>query len=110
MLYRMGRANCELGHYTEAELLLQACKAIRRSMQLDPCADVHGWLGVCLKSLGTYEDAEEFLRTSHKIYREMYGNEHKLTVRGVSRLANLYEAWNLPGKAEACRIRVVSFR
>lgn len=56
-------------------------------------------LGECLTRLGDYEKAEAHLLEAHAGLKGVLGDEHRVTVESVERLARLYERWGKPDRA-----------
>ena len=63
-------------------------------------ADGRSGLGQCLVALGRYEEAEPLLVDGFNQLKATLGPEHPDTRRALTRLVELYRAWNLPQKAE----------
>lgn len=84
------------GAYAEAEELLRECLAIRRK-SLPPThwhtAETRSVLGETLAALGRYPEAERQLLEAHPHLVAALGPTHRLTVRSLGRIADLYERW-----------------
>ena len=63
-------------------------------------------LAVCLTRMGRYADAEELLLEAHQILDAALGEQHDHTQTNISRLVELYEAWDEPAKAAEFRARL----
>ncbi len=61
--------------------------------------------GACLTQLERYEEAEAALQAAYQVLLAERGDEHKWTLRVGDRLADLYEAWGKPDKADEYRPR-----
>ena len=67
-------------------------------------AKTRGDLGDILIQLESYEEAEPLLLSSHELYLEGAGAEHRRTKNAAKRLVKLYDAWGRPRQAEAYRV------
>jgi len=61
--------------------------------------------GACLTELERYEEAEAALQAAYPVLRAERGDEHEWTTRVADRLADLYETWGKPDKADEYRPR-----
>ena len=99
----LGRIMIDQGHADDAEQPLRKALA----MLLDKAGENHhrtadgrSGLGQCLVALGRFEEAEPLLVDGFDKLKATLGPEHANTRRAKSRLVELYQAWNLPEKAE----------
>lgn len=70
----------------------------------------HSWialaentLGACLTQLNRYEEAETYLLDSWQVIEAQYDSTHEYTVKALSRLCELYDAWGKPEEAAEWR-------
>ncbi len=86
-------------------LLDEALPVLRDSPRRDPweLADAEGLLGAFLSRSGRYAEAEALLLPSYLAIRDLRGTSSADTERAVSRLVELYSAWDRPKKAAEYR-------
>jgi len=63
-------------------------------------------LGVCLRSMQRYEEAEPLLLLSHERHEASLPEGHAYRTEGIESLADLYEAWGQPDRAEEWRAKL----
>jgi non-specific serine/threonine protein kinase/serine/threonine-protein kinase len=61
------------------------------------------WQGVCLATLGRYDEAEVSLLEAHSISESTLGAYHEKTLDAAQSLVGLYETWGKPEKAAEYR-------
>ncbi len=101
-LLGLGRMMLTQGRWAEAEPLLREALAIRLA-KLDPesadLAVARLFLGSCLVKLQRFGEAEPLLLASYPVLQKQRGEEHDITRRARSALAELYRAWGRPKEA-----------
>ncbi|MBS1791791.1 MAG: serine/threonine protein kinase [Acidobacteria bacterium] len=105
-IYNLAAVYLDQGRYEEAERLgrqaLEIClKTLNPEHWLVNRA--RSFLGDCLTRLKRYPEAEEQLLTGYAGLKVERGEQHALTRKTVSRLIELYEAWEKPDKAALYR-------
>ncbi len=99
----------ELGNAVEAEQLAgETVLAARETLGAEHW--LHGNFlgkdGRALAALERFDDAESALLEAHGILQTALGDEHEQTERVVGYLADLYDAWGKPEKADEWRARL----
>ncbi|WP_376694830.1 tetratricopeptide repeat protein [Wenzhouxiangella sp. EGI_FJ10305] len=121
----IGRANLEPGHPRLSEFLMNHARVylaegapevaapmlaeavrIRRGALIEGhwrIADVEGWLGHALSSMGRHEQADLLLKNSYSTLSEERGEDDRRTQDVLRHLVRHYEAWGRPELADTYR-------